>query len=501
MTAVVVVVIGLLSAGVWDRIKGRDSVPADAMPIKIHAKQFEWHISYPGPDGQLNTGDDLSVRNQLHLPVNKPVVADLTSEDAIHSFFIPAFRIKQDAVPGMTIRVWFQATDTGTFELACAELCGLGHYRMRAVATVHAEADYQRWLDERGRAAAELAHRAPPTVEGHSWRRRQQSSASPQSITRSLTTAPSFASTSSPPITRSSAFSSCSMSLFFLLIGGLLAMVIRWQLGFPGQPMPGGGLLPETMAPGGMMLPEFYNSLVTMHGTFMVFFAIMPLLVGVFGNYLIPLQIGAQDMAFPRINMASFWLAVPAGLIMLASFFVVGGARRRRLDRLRTAQRQPEYTGVSTGQVLWCVSLIDPRALLDPGLGQLHHDDHQHARAGHDLVPHAAQRSGRCSSRRSWCCSRCRSWSGALIMLLFDQTLGTHFFLPAQGGQPLLWQHLFWFFGHPEVYILILPAMGMVSDIIANGSRKPIFGYTSMVLAIIGDRRSSAGSSGATTCS
>jgi cytochrome c oxidase subunit II len=154
VTAVVVVVIGLLSAGVWDRIKGRDSVPADAMPIKIHAKQFEWHISYPGPDGQLNTGDDLSVRNQLHLPVNKPVVAELTSEDAIHSFFIPAFRIKQDAVPGMTIRVWFQPTDTGTFELACAELCGLGHYRMRAIATVHAEAGYQRWLDERGRAAA-----------------------------------------------------------------------------------------------------------------------------------------------------------------------------------------------------------------------------------------------------------------------------------------------------------------------------------------------------------
>jgi cytochrome c oxidase subunit II len=154
VTAVVVVIIGLLSAGVWDRIKGRNSVPPGAISIGIHAKQFEWHISYPGADGQLGTGDDLSVRNQLHLPVNKPVVATLTSEDAIHSFFIPAFRIKQDAVPGMTIRVWFQPTDTGTFELACAELCGLGHYRMRAVATVHGEAGYQRWLDERGRAAA-----------------------------------------------------------------------------------------------------------------------------------------------------------------------------------------------------------------------------------------------------------------------------------------------------------------------------------------------------------
>src|SRR5688572_10094099 len=106
------------------------------------------------------------------------------------------------------------------------------------------------------------------------------------------------------------------MSLFFLLVGGILAMMIRWQLGFPSQPMPGGTLLPESMAPSGILVPEFYTALVTMHGTFMVFFAIMPLLVGVFGNYLIPLKIGAPDMAFPRLNLASFWCAVPAGLLM-----------------------------------------------------------------------------------------------------------------------------------------------------------------------------------------
>src|SRR3954468_16505062 len=115
------------------------------------------------------------------------------------------------------------------------------------------------------------------------------------------------------------------MSLALLLLGGTLAMVIRWQLGFPGKPLPGGGILPETMAQGGVVLPEWYTSLVTMHGTFMVFFAIMPLLVGVFGNYLIPLKIGAPDMAFPRINMLSFWTAVPAGLLMLSGFLVEGG--------------------------------------------------------------------------------------------------------------------------------------------------------------------------------
>src|SRR5262245_14151803 len=117
------------------------------------------------------------------------------------------------------------------------------------------------------------------------------------------------------------------MSLFFLIIGGLLAMMLRWQLGFPNQPMPGGKLLSQTVVdPNGVMLPELYNASVTMHGTIMIFFAIMPLLVGVWANYLIPLQLGAPDMAFPRLNMLSFWLAVPAGLLMIASFFVVGGA-------------------------------------------------------------------------------------------------------------------------------------------------------------------------------
>src|SRR5215204_2344159 len=148
------------------------------------------------------------------------------------------------------------------------------------------------------------------------------------------------------------------MSLIFLLLGGVLAMVIRWQLGFPKQPMPMGGVLPETMAPGGVVLPEFYNSLVTMHGTFMVFFAIMPLLVGVFGNYLIPLKIGAPDMAFPRINMASFWIAVPAGILMLAGFLVEGGHAAAGWTSYAPLSASPEHSGVSTGQQIWCVSLI-----------------------------------------------------------------------------------------------------------------------------------------------
>jgi cytochrome c oxidase subunit 2 len=146
VTAVVVAWLGLASAGGWNRIKNVRNAPPDAIPMTILAKQFEWHMTYPGVDRRLGTADDFSVRGQLHVPVNKAVLATLEAEDVIHSFFVPQFRIKQDAVPGMKIQVWFQPTKTGTFELGCAELCGLGHYRMRAVVTVHTQEDYDRWV-------------------------------------------------------------------------------------------------------------------------------------------------------------------------------------------------------------------------------------------------------------------------------------------------------------------------------------------------------------------
>src|SRR5205807_532272 len=135
------------------------------------------------------------------------------------------------------------------------------------------------------------------------------------------------------------------LSLFFLLVGGTLAMIIRWQLGFPGHPMPFPGLWPRTMAPDGVVLPEFYTALVTMHGTFMVFFAIMPLLVGVFANFLIPLKIGAPDMAFPRLNMWSFWLMIPSGALMLAGFFVEGGTAASGWTAYAPLSADSQYTG------------------------------------------------------------------------------------------------------------------------------------------------------------
>jgi len=152
--AVTVVILGLMSNGLWVKIKGRNSAPPDAVQLEVHGKQFEWIITYPGPDGQLGNEDDFKVRKQLHLVVDKPVNMHLTAEEVIHSFFVPEFRLKQDAVPGMTVQAWFQPTKTGEFELACAELCGHGHYSMRARVFVHTQAEYDAWLAERAAQAA-----------------------------------------------------------------------------------------------------------------------------------------------------------------------------------------------------------------------------------------------------------------------------------------------------------------------------------------------------------
>ncbi len=144
--AVTVVAIGILSAPVWTHVKGRSSAPADALVYRVTAKQFEWNFTHPGVDGTLDTDDDFTIRNRLHVPVNRPVLVRLVSEDVIHSFFVPAFRVKQDVVPGLNTQVWFEATRTGEFELGCAELCGLGHYRMGGMVTVHDADEYERWL-------------------------------------------------------------------------------------------------------------------------------------------------------------------------------------------------------------------------------------------------------------------------------------------------------------------------------------------------------------------
>jgi cytochrome c oxidase subunit 1 len=275
-------------------------------------------------------------------------------------------------------------------------------------------------------------------------------------------------------------------TLFFLIVGGLLAMGVRYQLAFPGAPVPLiGGLLPKWLVTdSGAFSPGGYNALFTMHATVMVFLVVMPLLVGVFGNFLIPLEIGAPDMAFPFFNALSFWLFFTSGIVLLASFFVPNGFPASGWTSYAPLSAHAAYNGTQAGQSLWCVGIFIN------GLSSI-------AGATNYITTAINMRAPGMKMFRLplpvWALLvtafllllAVPVLSAAAAMLFFDLNFGTSFFSGDNYGQPLLWQHLFWFFGHPEVYILILPAMGLVSEIIAVFSRKPIFGYKAMVFALM----------------
>jgi cytochrome c oxidase subunit 1 len=274
------------------------------------------------------------------------------------------------------------------------------------------------------------------------------------------------------------------MGLSMLVIGGFLAMLMRWQLAWPETAVPGMGWVPEPAMYEGIIPPQTYNMLFTMHATIMIFFVVMPIMVGCFGNYLIPIMIGTRDMAFPVLNMLSFWIGLAAGAVMVASFFVPGGAAASGWTAYATLSAKAIYTGVNWGQNLWIISLI--LFTISSLMGSINY-----------ITTVVNMRAPGMSYFRM----PLVIWSlfitailallalpvlmAALAMLLFDRTLGTSFFLPERGGDPLLWQHLFWFFGHPEVYILVLPAMGVTSEILSVFSRKPIFGYRAMAFSMI----------------
>jgi cytochrome c oxidase subunit 1 len=274
------------------------------------------------------------------------------------------------------------------------------------------------------------------------------------------------------------------LGLAMLVLGGLMAMMIRWQLAWPETQVPFTKWISEPTMYDGIIPPQTYNMLFTMHATIMIFFVVMPVMVGGFGNFLIPIMIGAKDMAFPVLNMLSFWVGLIAGLVMLAGFFVPGGHAAAGWTAYATLSAKVAYTGVDWGQNLWIISLI----IL--GVSSLMGSINYITTVVNMRAP------GMTYFRMPLVI-----WSlfitaillllalpvltSALAMLLFDRTLGTSFFLPEGGGQPLLWQHLFWFFGHPEVYILVLPAMGVTSDILSTFSRKPIFGYHAMAFSMI----------------
>ena len=278
------------------------------------------------------------------------------------------------------------------------------------------------------------------------------------------------------------------LALAAVTIGTVLSLLMRFHLVWPAAHLP--------FVTGGIMTPEQYLALVTMHGTIMVFFVLTTAPQGAFGNFFLPIQIGAPDMAFPRLNMLSLWLTLAAFLCAISAFLVQGGAPISGWTAYPPLSGLGDVTGPGegTGQTLWLVSvLIFCFASL---LGSINF-----ITTTIDLRAPGMTLMRMPLTVWAWFVTAILSllaFSVLLaggILLVFDRSAGTSFFLPAglivngelqsrNGGSPLLWQHLFWFFGHPEVYIAILPGMGVTSHILSNFSRKPVFGYRVMALAM-----------------
>ena len=278
------------------------------------------------------------------------------------------------------------------------------------------------------------------------------------------------------------------LALLAVFIGMGLSWLMRLHLGWPAWPIPLLDKLSAVGAPQGVMTPEYYLSLMTMHGTIMVFFVLTNAPFAAFGNYFLPIQIGAEDMAFPRFNMMSFWTTFVAFLFMMAAFFVTDGPPISGWTAYAplSAVGGDAGPGLAMGQNLWAISI----AIFCIGslLGALNF-----IATTLDL-----RTKGMSLARMPYC-----SWAWfvtsviallafavllpACILLILDRTAGTSFFIPAglvlsdklqphSGGSVLLWQHLFWFFGHPEVYIAILPSIGIVCHILPVFARKPLLG-------------------------
>jgi cytochrome c oxidase subunit I len=288
-----------------------------------------------------------------------------------------------------------------------------------------------------------------------------------------------------------------ALALVSVFIGMVLSWLMRVHLAWPAWPIPLLDKLSAVGAPAGVMTPEYYLSLLTMHGTIMVFFVLTNAPFAAFGNYFLPIQIGAEDMAFPRFNMMSFWTTFVAWLLMMAAFFVTDGPPISGWTAYAplSAVGGDAGPGLAMGQNLWAISIAV--FCIASLLGALNFIS-----TTLDL-----RTKGMSLARMPFC-----SWAWfvtsviallafavllpACVLLILDRTAGTSFFIPAglvlsdklqphSGGSPLLWQHLFWFFGHPEVYIAILPSIGIVATILPVFARKPLLGPRAVIGSMI----------------
>jgi len=272
--------------------------------------------------------------------------------------------------------------------------------------------------------------------------------------------------------------------LVFLLFGGVLAMLIRWQWAFPAQPVPvvGNALFPDT---GGIITPPAYNTIFTMHGLIMVFWAITPIMIGCFGNYCIPLMIGARDMAFPKLNLLSFWVFLVSQLVVAASFFVELGSAVAGWTTYPPLSSNVGTPGLGQSLVVLALFLIGVSSITG-------------------AINYVTTVIRLRAPGMTWFRMPATVWGlwltsilnalfvpvlgSAGLMLLFDRHFGTQFFVTGAAGgigDPILFQHLFWIFGHPEVYILILPIWGFLIDFTSFFARKPAYWYRGSLYAMI----------------
>src|ERR1700733_14343865 len=287
------------------------------------------------------------------------------------------------------------------------------------------------------------------------------------------------------------------LALAAVTLGMLLSWLMRIHLVSPNAAIPGLCLIAKTGAPGGIITPEYYLSLLTMHGTLMVFFVLTNAPFAGFGNYFLPIQIGAEDMAFPRFNMMSFWTTFAAFVVLILAFFIPDGPPISGWTAYAplSAIGSDAGPGLGWGQNLWAISI----ALFCAGslLGALNF-----IATTLDLRAKGMTLMRMPICTWAWFITSCIALLAfavllpACLLLILDRTAGTSFFIPSglvvsdrlqphAGGSPLLWQHLFWFFGHPEVYIAILPSMGIVSHVLMASMRKPLLSAKVIIYSML----------------
>ncbi|HEX7480737.1 MAG TPA: cbb3-type cytochrome c oxidase subunit I [Polyangiales bacterium] len=259
------------------------------------------------------------------------------------------------------------------------------------------------------------------------------------------------------------------------LIGGFFSYCFRMQMAYPGHNVPGYGVVS----------PNEYNSLVTNHGTIMIFWLAMPVLIAAFGNFLIPLMLGCDDMVFPRINRLSYQIFLLSALVLIVSWFVPGGGFGGAWTAYPPLSAKAQYNLTPLGSTLWvCAVALEFVAFLLGGINFV--TTAMNSRApGMKMFDMPIVIWMIVLASVLFMGSVGPLVAGA-VMLVFDQTLGTGFFDPVRGGDPILWQHLFWFFGHPEVYVVLLPALGIVAEIMTVFSRKKLFAYRTVLYTAFG---------------